>query len=438
MGVASVRNRSIFTQIHRLFGPGSITGLGDAHLLDRFVRLRDEEAFAAIVARHGPMVLGVCRRTLTDPNDAEDAFQATFLVLVRRATAIRNQELLGNWLYGVARRVASRARAVSVRRKAVEALAAATLAELSAKDARRAELREILDQEIARLSARDRAVIVLCDLEGRSSDEVARLLGVHAVTLRSRLHRARGRLKGRLARRGVTPGAGLAVATAAVTVPASLAEAALVSAMRYASDPVTIGAVSAPVAALTEGFLGTTMMMTKLKVVGAVLALGLLATSVGALAQSPYPPGGMPPGSADRLREVEQKLDRVLSALEGISQGPFATHPGAMRKAAEPAATKNETQPKMAPPTIDAGAPNYGGGGVQYQPDGAPGYLAPAGKDPFQTPSATIEKRLSELERRLSRLEQHVFAGGMSAAPKTEFSRPFDAATKSADAARPK
>src|SRR5208282_2121024 len=106
-----------FRQIERLFRVGSVSGLNEGQLLERFVKRGDEAAFAALMARHGPMVLGVCRQWLRDPNDVEDAFQATFLVLVRKAGTLRQRDLLGNWLYGVACRVALRSRTVGIRRQ---------------------------------------------------------------------------------------------------------------------------------------------------------------------------------------------------------------------------------------------------------------------------------------------------------------------------------
>ena len=113
--MASGQFAGAYRQIARLFKGGSVSGLSEGQLLDRFVTERDDNAFEAIVARHGPTVLGVCRAVLNDPNDVEDAFQATFLVLVKKANALRDRDLLGNWLYGVAYRVAKRARSEASR-----------------------------------------------------------------------------------------------------------------------------------------------------------------------------------------------------------------------------------------------------------------------------------------------------------------------------------
>src|SRR3954449_8238622 len=121
----SRQNEAILGHVRQLFGAGTLVGMAEGQLLERFSSRRDEAAFELIVARHGPMVLGVCRRILSDPDDVEDAFQATFLVLVRKAGSLRDRDRVGNWLFGVASRVALRARATSSRRRAVEGAAVA-------------------------------------------------------------------------------------------------------------------------------------------------------------------------------------------------------------------------------------------------------------------------------------------------------------------------
>src|SRR5690242_18404062 len=155
-------------EVHRLFESGTAAGLDEAGLLARFVARRDESAFAALVGRFGPMVLGVCRRRLRDPRDVEDAFQATFLVLIRRAGSIRDPHRLGPWLYGVAYRVAGRAGKVADRRRDRERPGAE--AEAIAVDSRDHadldELRAALDREIQRLPETLRLAVVLCHLEG--------------------------------------------------------------------------------------------------------------------------------------------------------------------------------------------------------------------------------------------------------------------------------
>jgi RNA polymerase sigma factor (sigma-70 family) len=160
-------------QLERVFAGGSVAGLTEGQLLDRFVAARDDAAFEALVVRHGPMVHSVCRRMLRDPNDVDDAFQATFLVLVRKAGSLRRRDLLGNWLYGVAFRVASRARSVSARRMKIET-PADEVAELAlARDECEPAPDPSLHEELHRLPEKYRAPVVLCYLEGLTHEEAA-------------------------------------------------------------------------------------------------------------------------------------------------------------------------------------------------------------------------------------------------------------------------
>ena len=166
----------VLRDIATLFSDGMLGGLTDKELLDRFVDRNDasaEGAFTILLERHGPMVWGVCLRLLPDRSAAADAFQATFLVLVRRASAVRVDDSLGPWLYGVSRRVAARARATSLRRRARESGGIEVVA-VPAPDPDRAERLEILDEEIGRLPERQRAAVVLCDLEDLPHEEAAR------------------------------------------------------------------------------------------------------------------------------------------------------------------------------------------------------------------------------------------------------------------------
>jgi RNA polymerase sigma factor (sigma-70 family) len=273
----------ILRQFRTLFGQGTLVGMSEDRLLDRFVMHRDEAAFEAIVARHGPMVLGVCRRVLDDPEDIEDAFQATFLVLVRKAGSLRNRDLLANWLYGVAHRVAVRARANTYRRRLRErpGCEEAAMAGESRDDL--AELRAVLDDEMSHLPDRLRAVVVLCDLEGVPQEDVARQLGCPVGTIKSRLSRARARLRGRLVRRGIAPsclpaGTLIAPETASVAVPAALSAATIRAGLGFAAG----AAISAPIAALV-GDVVRSMTMTKVYVAATGLLASILAV-VGTLA----------------------------------------------------------------------------------------------------------------------------------------------------------
>lgn len=230
----------ISRDLDTLFRFGAIGVLDDRLLLSRFLEGGDDAgaAFEQIVARHGPMVRGVCRRVGGDDHVADDAFQAAFLVLALRAGAIRHRESLGPWLHGVASRVARRARDAAARRREVEG---ARTAEPEAPDAATGleaqELRRVLDEELGRLPAKYRDPLVLCYLQGRSQDEAARELGWTKGTVSGRLARARELLRHRLTRRGVAPAAaaGLATSLAAPTAsPAAVPPALIMAAARCA------------------------------------------------------------------------------------------------------------------------------------------------------------------------------------------------------------
>jgi RNA polymerase sigma factor (sigma-70 family) len=201
----------------------------DAELLSSFIAERDDAAFAAIVARHGRMVLGVCRRVASDPHDAEDAFQATFLVLAVKAAKVRPPEMLGAWLYGVAYRTAQKARCNTARRRETERRAAAMNANQTTTDQRWDDLRPVLDEELNRLPARYRSAIVACDLEGKPRHDAADELRVNPGTLSSRLARGRELLAARLTRRGVALSAGALAALLASDAATAAPATALVS-----------------------------------------------------------------------------------------------------------------------------------------------------------------------------------------------------------------
>jgi RNA polymerase sigma factor (sigma-70 family) len=225
--------------IDRIFNQGSLTGLTEGQLLRRFAT-GDEGAFEALIARHGAMVLGVCRRLLYESSDVEDAFQATFLVLLRKAGTLRDSEPLGPWLHGVAYRVAARIRGRSARRPEGERRGARPEAVESACGLERSELRLLIDEEIGRLPEKYRRPVVLCYLEGWTHEEAARRLRCSTGSLRGRLDRARETLRGRLIRRGVAPAAGLAVLAAGgeavgAAVPASIVAATVATLARSAT-----------------------------------------------------------------------------------------------------------------------------------------------------------------------------------------------------------
>ena len=162
-----------------LFGAGTLSGVGEGELLERFLAGRDETAFEEILARHGPMVLGICRRWLADPHDVEDAFQAVFLILVRKAATLRDRSTLANWLYGVSLRVAKRARANTARRRTREHQDAEVLSMAQSTEHRPAdhETLLILDEEVRRLPGKQQAAIVLCLVQGKTHEAAAAELG---------------------------------------------------------------------------------------------------------------------------------------------------------------------------------------------------------------------------------------------------------------------
>jgi RNA polymerase sigma factor (sigma-70 family) len=248
----------------------------DGQLLASFIDHHDEAAFEALVRRHGPMVFGVCRRVVGNHHDAEDAFQATFLVLARKASSVRPRERVANWLHGVALRTALKANAMTAKRREREKQASAET-EAAPHDQWR-DLQPLLDQELNGLPENYRLPILLCDLEGKTIKEAARQLGWPQGSLAGRLARARKLLARRLANRGVTLSAGalaavLSINAASAAVPTSLMSSTVKAATLFAAGQATAaGLVPAQVAALTEGVMKG-MMLTKLSNVVAGLVV---------------------------------------------------------------------------------------------------------------------------------------------------------------------
>ena len=288
-----------FRLLHVLFNGGTVAGLTDEQLLQRFTTPKDataEAAFEALVERHGPMVLRVCRNVLDDHHDAEDAFQATFLVLALKAGSVRKHSSLASWLLRVARRVALKARADACRRRArevrvnLEDLPSDPARSDSARPADRPELRTVIDEEVARLPEKYRAPIVLCYLEGLTQEVAAQQLGWPAGTVRGRIARARELLRTRLARRGLALPVGLMAAAIpskveAAALPSALVGSTVRAAMQVAAgEAITVGTVSASVAALARGALRMMTVDKTIKVVGFSLALFCVATGAGMFA----------------------------------------------------------------------------------------------------------------------------------------------------------
>ena len=324
-------------QIRALFNLGVIGERTDGQLLERFATDGGEAAelaFAALVERHGPMVLRICRGVLRDPNDVEDAFQATFLVLVRRARSLWVEDSLGPWLHRVARRVAMRARANAARRRDRERRAAEARPAMAPDADRDDGLMALLHEEIDRLPERCRVPLVLCDVQGMTHEQAARHLGWPIGTVKSRLMSGRERLRARLRRRGVAPAIAAmklmmerSARSAAGTVPPGLMEATVRSARVVAAGASTTaaGAVPATVNLLMEGALNA-MFVTRIKV--AVLACGLIAGGAVVAAQqvsrvprstSPrpasVPAAARPDGTADDAGAVAREMAQLEVGL---------------------------------------------------------------------------------------------------------------------------
>jgi RNA polymerase sigma factor (sigma-70 family) len=278
------RSDAVKRHLRTLFNVGTYGTLTDEQLLDRFAAHGDEAAelaFAAIVERHGPMVLRVCRSVLRDEHDAQDAFQATFMVLVRRIGSLCVGDSLGPWLHGVARRVAGVARSAAARRRRHEQKAAECAAprcfEPGGEGQR--DLEQALHDEIGRLPERYRVAVVHCLLEGLTHEQAARSLGWPVGTVKSRLARGRERLRCRLIRRGLAPvallsGEALVARSARAAMPPALVAATARAALRLGTGQATAGVVPAAVASLAAIVLRRKLMTTIGLAMAAVLAFG--------------------------------------------------------------------------------------------------------------------------------------------------------------------
>ena len=279
--MSGTRINGAIREVRGLLELGPCGTLTDSQLLERYLAGRDEAAFGVLVHRHGPMVLRVCRGVLGDDHESQDAFQATFLVLARKARSIRRLDSAASWLHGVARRVALKARKNLTRRRMHERKVAEMSPETMTPSGDREELR-LLDDEIHRLPAAIREAVVLCYLEGMTYEVAAGHLGVTEGTVRGRLARGRERLRSRLSRRGLTVpaplGAGAAFSLAWSAVPVSLSSSTEGIARSLLAGKAAFVAVPAPVASLAKGVLKT-MLLEKVRWSAAVLlAIGFSAT----------------------------------------------------------------------------------------------------------------------------------------------------------------
>jgi RNA polymerase sigma factor (sigma-70 family) len=416
--MAGASSREVLRHLNTLFHCGAAGQRTDAELLESFVAGRDqsaEAAFAALVDRHGAMVLGVCRRVLGNQDAAEDAFQATFLVLARKAAAIARREQLASWLHGVARRAALDARARACRQSAREKRLGVKLYTEPPDHTMLNELRTILDDELARLPERLRAPVVLCELEGLSRRDAAARLKISEGTLSSRIARAKARLRERLTKRGfalsaVTLTSVLTQDAGAVIIPPTLVDSTIRVATLVAAGSSLTGVASTSVTTLTEGVLKA-MLLAKLRyAVLGVATLALVSTSVGVVAQTA--PDGPP--ATDRLKAVEQKLDRLLEVVGGSRPSTFS-HVPATSPSAPTATTLPPTLPDV--PATPAPAPAIAHGfGAPTSSSSSSGTATLARGDVVGRVDR-LERKLNELERRFSNLERRISSSGSRPMP---------------------
>jgi RNA polymerase sigma factor (sigma-70 family) len=299
-------------ELHAIKDGEIVVGLTDGQLLERFASHRGAEAelaFTDLVMRHGPLVLGVCQGLLRNPHDAEDAFQATFVVLARKAGSIRQPDRLGPWLHGVAHRTARRLKEKEARRTRHEAEAVVysdRARRASGSSQHPAELAdhdeiEALHREIERLPARYKTAIVLCGLQGLTHEEVARRLGCRVGTIRSQVSRARERLRRRLNRRGLAYPGGMVAAAIDSTRPSVLPDVLVGSTVKNVmslSTGLAAGSVPASIVSLSQEVLRS-MLFAKMGLVSAALVgLGVAATGagvgVGVVGRAPRPAPQLP------------------------------------------------------------------------------------------------------------------------------------------------
>ena len=322
-------------QVQTLFEVGAVGAMTDAQLLERFLTGRGgapEAAFEALVERHGPMVLRVCRGVLGNLDDAQDAFQATFLVLALKSRGIGRRELLGNWLYGVATRTAMKARTRAARRRRHELRVAGMTGEALDEDREGGDLALVLHEEVGRLPEKYRSPVVLCHLEGMSYAAAARHLRVTEGTVRGRLARARLLLRDRLERRGHVLASGLLVPPRpqgiSAAVPPDLLRSTVRASIGSASSGTSAtGLISPKVASLTEGVLRA-MLFSRLKAVAWIApSVGFLAISAslaqqGSDARTPAGPVGraVTAGASDSPISAAQGSPKQEPGRDGIDK----------------------------------------------------------------------------------------------------------------------
>jgi RNA polymerase sigma factor (sigma-70 family) len=337
--MTDTRLRIVVRHLRTLHDAQLLADAPDSELLERFAVRREEAAFAVLLRRHGPMVLGVGRRVLHQIQDAEDIFQATFLLLARKADAIRKLDAVGSWLHGVAYRLALRAKHQAIRRQFHEKQAGTMRQAQPVPEALQPDLHAILDDALHQLPDKYRTALVVCYLEGNTQQEAARKLGCPLGTVRSRLAQGRKLLRDRLARRGLILSTGiittaLAAEPAAATVPTALTAVTVRAALRFAAGQIVADVATAPVARLVEGGV-LTMLGMKMKLVMALLLVAVFFTGVGVLGRhSPTErtaPAAEPPAapsaevvSLDLFRDITQQSGLRFTYRNGQEAGHCA------------------------------------------------------------------------------------------------------------------
>jgi RNA polymerase sigma factor (sigma-70 family) len=377
-------NGAVLHQFERLLRQGTVAGSSEAELLERYVTHRDDAAFEALMTRHGPMVLGVCRQLLQDPNDVDDAFQATFLVLVRKAGSLRRCDLLGNWLYGVAYRVATRARVMASRRTdRVAAFQRHAAGECEPADNRISkdwpdfELKPRLHEEVNRLPEKYRVPIVLCYFEGLTHEEAAARMGCPLGTVKGRLSRARDLLHRRLSRRGLTLSGAtlashLAIRGVDAAVPTSLEHITLTAAQavaRRASLSLTmISGVSRPVASLVRGVLQA-MILNQFRAIALPLLFAAGTVAAGVVVAATQLSGGP---TDDQTAEQAASQDAAKTRRQIFEKVGRAKRSGnqASQETAKTKVPNSQSPPQSNQGAQGAGtAQGFGGGGGGYGGD---------------------------------------------------------------------
>ena len=414
--MASVRLGSAMRQIDQLFGEGTLAGLPDAQILERFVRHRDELAFTALVQRHGPMVLSVCRGILADPNDADDAFQAAFLLLARKAGSLWVGDSLGGWLHRVASRIALQIKADAARRRHQERRAAEKAGVRATSGQPEDDTFRVLHQEIDRLPEHYRKPIILCYLEHMTYQQAANHLRWSEGTTQGRLARGRSLLRARLERRGVCLGAATLQAPTLPRGASAVSMSMLLPAVRIArrlgpGEAIGVGTASAAAECLVEQALRT-MVFAKLKMVAAAaLLIGTMTCVATGLGASGPMGVELPAATAPRITPAPPAPEPNVGQARAAVKPTFAARAGRVVRE-EPRKAEGPPRPPVAPPPIADREPAEGAGNrppaipvtsLAREPEAKeaprPRPAVSPGKDNRETPAQAVSHLVEQLRR---------------------------------------